>query len=170
MMTGALALLLAAPLSAATPATPAGASWDAAHAWQPSIFSGRRGGYPQKPPTPAIDPYTGAPNPVVCRTGGSTIFTGRAKSTPVCTVETPEVMAQSVAPTIFSGRLATRERAKVQQEQTQYVAAQQAYVKARVESSGTAYVPPPPPVAKPRKTIRRPSIFTGRRRAPASGQ
>jgi hypothetical protein len=79
-------------------------------------------------------------------------------------------MAQSIQPTIFSGRLASRQRAKVQQEQTQFVAAQQAYVKARAEASGTAYVPPAPQATRPKKTIRRPSIFTGRRRAPASGQ
>lgn len=169
MMTGAFAILLAVPLAAA-PAAPVAPSWESARAGQPTIFSGKRGGWPEKPPTPAIDPYTGAPNPVVCRTIGSTIFTGRANTKPICTVETPEVMAQSVAPTIFSGRLATRERAKVQQEQAQYVATQQAYVKARAEASGTAYVPPPPPAAKPKKTIQRPSIFTGRRRAPSSGQ
>jgi hypothetical protein len=164
MLTGAFALILATQPLAAAPAD------QTVHAWQPSIFSGRKGGWPSKPPTPAIDPATGAPNPVVCRTGGQSILTGRANTKPVCTVETPEVMAQTVTPTIFSGRLASRERTRVHQEQTQYVAAQQAYVKARAEASGTAYVPPPPPAARPKKVITRPSIFTGRRRAPASGQ
>lgn len=163
MLTGALALLLAGQ--------PAVAAQPVAAMWQPTIFSGKRGGWPSQPAPQVVDPNSVEPGtPVVCRTGGASIFTGRTNTKQVCTVEEPEELTRAVTPTIFSGRLASRERQQQVATQTQYTQARETYRQARAEASGTSYVPPPPPVVQPKRTIRRPSIFSGRPRAKKSGE
>ena len=163
MLTGALALLLAGqPAVAAQPVTAL---------WQPTIFSGKRGGWPAEPAPQVVDPNTVEPGtPVVCRTGTASILSGRTSSKQVCTVEEPEELTRSITPTIFSGRLASREREQQATLQTRYTQTREAYREARAQSSGTSYVPPPPPVVQPKRTIRRPSIFSGRPRARKSGE